>query len=193
MNYCQNQIKAKVTYIKEDKTQQVYYTENVPIDISISTENTLINCWRFYGTGDDNRAYQLFASGQNPGFILNSGFNSRGYVPSMNGVKLLSDTYYYVSGYGYEQVSETSQISSTPGITTNGNCNSSQTHQRCNMTITDVTGHKFNDYVQCPNGSYQVVCGDDCPDGYCKIDCPHYPGYCCISCAEIDSLLLKLK
>lgn len=39
----------------------------------------------------------------------------------------------------------------------------------------------------------EVACGDNCPEGYCKIDCETYPGYCCIDEALIQSLSNQLN
>ncbi|MHC5729980.1 MAG: hypothetical protein ACYTXY_38870, partial [Nostoc sp.] len=41
--------------------------------------------------------------------------------------------------------------------------------------------------------NYQISCGDECPEGYCKIDCETYPGYCCLNEAEIKSLSNQLR
>lgn len=41
--------------------------------------------------------------------------------------------------------------------------------------------------------NYKISCDNDCPNGYCKIDCEQYPGYCCISEAKIQNLTNELK
>lgn len=41
--------------------------------------------------------------------------------------------------------------------------------------------------------TYSIICGDNCPEGYCKIDCPNSPGgYCCLSHSVVNSLLLQI-
>ncbi|MEH2390047.1 MAG: hypothetical protein V7K14_30640 [Nostoc sp.] len=60
------------------------------------------------------------------------------------------------------------------------------------LIIEDSSGGGTN--VGVPNcNSYKVSCDDDCPDGYCKIDCEAYPGYCCLNEAEIQSLSNQLR
>ncbi|MEH1874128.1 hypothetical protein [Nostoc sp.] len=63
------------------------------------------------------------------------------------------------------------------------------------IKILDPTGKiLFQDFkVSTVPPTYFVACGNACPNGYCKIDCEVYPGYCCINEAEIKSLSNQLN
>jgi hypothetical protein len=186
--YCAtNSKKAKVSYINEAGAKETFVND-APIDVSIKTISYVTNCWRFFGIGDDGASYELFASGQVPSYTLNTGLNSRGYIPTMDGHLLASQDYYYVSGYGYAAANSSE---ATPGYHTSGSCNN--TSIRCQIIITNASNNiVFTDYVKCP-GDFSVTCDDNCPEGYCRIECPHYPGYCCLNENTINSLITKLK
>ncbi|MEH2302865.1 MAG: hypothetical protein V7K88_28785 [Nostoc sp.] len=63
---------------------------------------------------------------------------------------------------------------------------------KCEITILSNGQTLFQAQGDCPV-NFTVACGDECPNGYCKIDCETYPGYCCINEAEIKSLSNQLK
>ncbi|MHC5817719.1 MAG: hypothetical protein ACYT04_17920, partial [Nostoc sp.] len=62
----------------------------------------------------------------------------------------------------------------------------------CTLTIFHQGTRLFETQGECPV-SFTVACGDECPEGYCKIDCEAYPGYCCLNEAEIKSLSNQLR
>lgn len=158
MNFCNVGEDATVTYLNPDGQKTVFKAKGV---IAVDTISNSPGTYRFYGFGDDNVFYQFVATGINPGYSLNSGFNSRGYTPTMNGQFIQSQTYYYVSGFGIEEL-----IKPIEG---------------CKIKI--VSGNTFTDTIQCPDGKYSVACGGECPEGFCKCPIPEYPGYCCLDCA----------
>lgn len=87
-------------------------------------------------------------------------------IPSINGKQITSDfDNYYPDNTG----SCSYQVILGGGISINGKTYASNDNQ------------------------FQVACDSDCPNGYCKIDCEQYPGYCCISDAEIKSLINQLN
>jgi hypothetical protein len=46
------------------------------------------------------------------------------------------------------------------------------------LKVDDLNGNLFiQEYQNQP--TYSVICGDECPPGYCKCECKNYPGYCC--------------
>ncbi|MEH2454490.1 hypothetical protein [Nostoc sp.] len=65
------------------------------------------------------------------------------------------------------------------------------TTQVCNIKISSNGNILFQADGDCPV-NFTVGCGDECPDGYCKIDCKTYPGYCCLNEAELQSLITQL-
>lgn len=162
MTYCDGKRKAILKYTKPNKERVRYEFNQVPIDINLESDKP--GTYRFYGIGDDGVAYSFIASGKNPGYSINSGFNGRGVTPTMDGAFIQSQEYYYVSGYGIEEIAK-----AVIG---------------CQIKVTG-SGNNFRDAIECPNGNYEVSCDDDCPEGYMKCTCPEYPGYCCISCSEI--------
>ncbi|MFK0735472.1 MAG: hypothetical protein ACFKPT_20380 [Gloeotrichia echinulata GP01] len=40
--------------------------------------------------------------------------------------------------------------------------------------------------------NYSVVCGDECPPGFCKCPTTNYPGYCCLPCAQVAAELAAI-
>ena len=94
----------------------------------------------------------------------------------------------YVYRNGTQSVEKVDRSFSTPGYITSGSCGATN----CSIKITDKTGNVFQKSGDCPL-KYSVRCNDDCPEGFCKIDCPIYPGYCCINEAEIKSLMNQLN
>lgn len=172
MSYCSGKKKAIVTYTSTSpgKKRVSYESNQVPVSINIKSQTQ--GTYRFYGIGDDNVFYQFTATGINPGYAINIGFNSRGVTPTMNGVFLKTQEYYYVSGYGIQEIVKA--------------------EDNCKIQISG-SGNNFSDAIECPDGNYQVSCDDECPDGYCKIECETYPGYCCINEAEIQSLSNQLR
>lgn len=62
----------------------------------------------------------------------------------------------------------------------------------CNLKVLSNGEIVFQAQGKCPV-NFTVACGDECPQGYCKIDCEAYPGYCCINEAVIQSLSNQLR
>jgi hypothetical protein len=168
MSYCTGKRKAIVTYTKPNKQRVKYESTQVPINVL--TEQDTPGTYRFYGIGDDDRAYSFTASGKNPGYSLNVGFNSRGYTPTMDGVFIQPQNYYFVRAYGIEEL-----VKPVVG---------------CQIKITG-SGNNFTDAIECPNGSFEVACDDECPEGYLKCEIAQYPGYCCIPCNEIKAGIIS--
>lgn len=162
MGYCDVGEKAFVTYTTESGERIRREFAGSPIDVSIAP--TSPGSFRFYGVGDDGLSYELFATGYEPSYVLNTSFNGRGYTPVMDGVVLRSSSYYYVSGYGIDVI--------VPPTA----------KHRIHIT---GTGVDFYDYVAGDDGNYKVSCGDGCPEGFCKCPSPEYPGYCCLDCSAI--------
>lgn len=173
--YCNEKSKAILTYTRSNKEKVRYEFTKVPIDVSV-TSNGTPGTYRFYGTGDDSIFYQFTASGFNPGYRVNSGFNGRGLTPTMNGIFIKPENYYYVSGSGIETL--------TAAI------------QTCQINVTG-NGNNLVDTIECPDGGYKVTCGDDCPEGFCKCVTSEYPGYCCLDCnataAQIRAITNDLR
>ncbi|MEH2456537.1 hypothetical protein [Nostoc sp.] len=63
---------------------------------------------------------------------------------------------------------------------------------KCEIKVLNSGKILFSAQGNCPV-TFNVACGDECPNGYCKIDCETYPGYCCISEAEIQGFINRLK
>ncbi|QSJ18747.1 hypothetical protein JYQ62_08300 [Nostoc sp. UHCC 0702] len=166
MTYCNEKNKAIVTYIKNNQSTR-YETNFIPIDVEVVKNDS--GTYRFYGVGDDGVSYEFTANGINPGYAANTGFNGRGVTPTMNGLFIQPQWYYYVSGYGI-------QILQSTAI--------------CQIKVTG-SGNNFTDNIDCP-GNYKVSCDDDCPDGYMRCECPGYPGYCCIPCHEIRNEIASI-
>ncbi|MBN3924004.1 hypothetical protein [Nostoc sp. NMS4] len=40
--------------------------------------------------------------------------------------------------------------------------------------------------------NYQISCGDECPEGFCKCIIPEYPGYCCLDCTAIAASIREI-
>ncbi|MBD2412212.1 hypothetical protein FACHB389_35910 [Nostoc calcicola FACHB-389] len=163
MNFCAGKRKAIVKYTKPNKERVRVELNQVPINITIEPSSP--GTYRFYGVGDDKLFYEFTASGINPGYSVNSGFNGRGMTPTMNSAFIKPQSYYYVSGYGIQEIVKA---------------------VGCQIKITG-SSNVFTDTVECPNGNYEVSCDDECPLGHIRCECDSYPGYCCIPCSEIRS------
>jgi hypothetical protein len=59
------------------------------------------------------------------------------------------------------------------------------------LTVKDKTGKiLYQDSGQ--SLKYEVVCGDDCPEGSHKCTHDKYPGYCCVPCKEVGEKLKNI-
>jgi len=169
MSYCKGSQKATVIYTNSSKVR-VRREVEAPINAVVILPK-IPGTYRFYGTGDDKIFYQFTAQGTNPGYAINSGFNSRVYTPTMNGVFIKPQDYYYVSGYGIGTLIAPVDY--------------------CQIQVTG--GSNFTDKIECPDGNYQVSCDDDCPSGFCKCHSDSYPGYCCNDCNATSASLQNIS
>ncbi|PHJ62644.1 hypothetical protein [Nostoc linckia] len=167
MSYCNEKNQAIVSYLKNKKITK-FNTNQVPIEVEIISKKD--GSYRFYGIGDDSLFYEFIASGINPGYAINSGFNNRGVTPTMNGVFLKSQSYYYVSGYGIETLVEPIN--------------------ECQIKVT-TPSQIFTDSIDCP-GVFEVSCDDDCPTGHHKCKHNKYPGYCCVPCKKVGNRIKNI-
>lgn len=67
------------------------------------------------------------------------------------------------------------------------------------ITISNSTGGKLFEEkkLNLPPPTYEVACGENCPEGYVRCETSTYPGYCCLPCkptaAKINNLASKIR
>lgn len=66
------------------------------------------------------------------------------------------------------------------------------TKNRCKITISHMGTTLFTDKGNCPV-KFEVICGEQCPEGYLKCASTNYPGYCCLPCEPIKAEIKAIK
>ncbi|MHC5717633.1 MAG: hypothetical protein ACYTX0_37395, partial [Nostoc sp.] len=180
-------------------------------------------CYGWKGTDGGGGIVLFLACAKTPGWTPNPEYGGRYFFPSDNGINLASGDYGALPISltllnGQAEIDIWSK-----GFAVVGSCNNCldvfttycQGSKQAKVTvlnqeyifqnapikvsckgstliIEDNSGGGTN--VGVPNcNSYKVSCDDNCPEGYCKIDCEAYPGYCCLNEAEIQSLSNQLR
>ncbi|MEH2331569.1 hypothetical protein [Nostoc sp.] len=171
MRYCNVGEKAVVEYKKIDGGKVFFQSKGI-IEVSAGRRGT----YRFYGMSDDfyiqntGKFDEFTATGINPGYVGGFGFGNRGFAPAMDGKLIRGPYYYFISDFGFEEIAGTIN---------------------CQIEITS-NGKTFTDTIMCPNGAYNVSCGNECPEGFCKCIIPEYPGYCCLDCSATATQIREI-
>ena len=185
MTYCNVGQKATVHYrFGNQSSDTVYESYKAPIDVVISDASNGLRCWCFSGKGLHNDyLYDFFACGASPSWHDTGEF----LQPYMNGAAIF-DSIFGVR-YGSGSITQVDGVSQRDGYIDIGNCDCANT---CSLSVIYEGKTIFTVSGQSPC-TFSVTCGDECPPDFCKVNCPAYPGYCCINCKKMDSLLLQLK
>ncbi|OUL28782.1 hypothetical protein [Nostoc sp. 106C] len=189
--FCQNAKKGKITVKANNTTQEIEIT-TIPFNISCSANGV---CGQ-----SGTRTITYYGANPSTNCINNTGesFSSfRDETLFFKAIPQASGTY---DGNRYELWGKCPdgserQISSIVSF----NCgaititsNTFTANLQSGLIVTDSLGNVLYS-INVDKCDFSVSCDDDCPNGYCKIDCPSYPGYCCINEAKIKSLTNQLN
>ncbi|MEH2287166.1 hypothetical protein [Nostoc sp.] len=200
MSYCNSGDKVTVTYVFGDKQTSVFKTSQSPIEVATenyqdnSTSNFDANGFQItfnspqgqYGTitavvtDYSIEFYDFGAFHPYTGYYINLvRCGETSFPPITEGDKgaKMSDLNLTI-----DRTVKCPIVRSTSGL--------------CEIKV--LVGGKtiFSAHGKCPV-TFDVACGDDCPEGFCKCKSLGYPGYCCLDCAvvasEIHSITQSLK
>ena len=186
--YCKLGDKPKVYFSFKNSPEQIYESEISPIEVSV--ENFSI-----FGENYSPTGYQVSFYSPNNGIDLSRIVRAYTITDSGSG-NAMTNRYSFdeirCDGTSFKGVANIDP--STLRIDTNFTCPTishntlkSRLHIKKPSELIDIFTAE-GDYP-C---TFNVACVD-CPDGYCKIDCETYPGYCCINEAKIKSLINQLN
>lgn len=197
MSYCKLGEKARVTYNFKNQPSVTYETDTSPIEVttaSASKNNT---------SNYNPEGYQItFNSPQGAyGTITATVIDYKIAYVDMGAYHPY--TGYYINIIRCGSTTFPPDTQGLPGtkmtnldmnIDTTVKCpvSAEPSSQVCNIKISNNGTVLFQADGDCPV-SFTVACGDECPEGYCKIDCETYPGYCCLNEAKIKSLSNQLN
>ena len=196
MDYCRIGEKAEVIYSFKGGKSTTYESSNSPIEVTTGTtsQNTSLNY--------NPEGYQITFNSPQAQYGTLTLIVVDYQITFLNRGVFDSDTGYYIKVIPCGETSFPPDNNGIPGtkmsnqnVTINSAIKcpvASENHQLCNIKILNNGSVIFQAQGDCPV-SFTVACGDECPDGYCKIECETYPGYCCINEAEIKSLSNQLN
>lgn len=178
--YCSPGDKPKVYFNFKDSPQEIYESQESPIEVSI--ENYSVSGENYSPTG-----YQVNFYSPNNGVGLSR--TVRAYKIIDLGIGHSADSRYVFAeigcnGTGFKEITNIDPSSLT--INTSVTCPTvlhdtlkSRLHINKQGETTDIFSAEGN-YP----GNFNVACVD-CPSGTCRCDYDNYPGYCCINCQEL--------
>ncbi|MCM0591341.1 MAG: hypothetical protein KA716_31870 [Gloeotrichia echinulata DEX184] len=188
-SYCNIGEKAVLSYSFNGDSAKSRVNFEGTVDVTVSTKNG------DYGNGSD-AGYEITFYNPHPSYpstgraivrdyYIASDSQDGNFGIAMKAVKgILCDGSLALIGYIYYGV--------TPTINLNAHCPVS-IESRTRDTLTVKKNGTVIFTVEGKNPvTYNVVCGDTCPDGYCKCATTNYPGYCCLPCQQVATQLANI-
>lgn len=115
------------------------------------------------------------------------------YCRNVDGKYFWFTVHNYSRDLGYQEIFN-ARINSLTIQSSSSFCGGTYPHQ---VIISDVSGIIYNSGYVFHNDTwhpptYNVVCGDNCPEGSCKCKTNTYPYYCCLDCSKVERRLNSL-
>jgi hypothetical protein len=180
--HCNNQSKAIVGITSEHPEN--IFTHNCPIDIQVSlvpSRGVTIKVSGDYELGHShnlgNAIYIDLNGTRNDSYSLNLVTCNQSIGCGANSPNNKGEPYYQAQIY--KNGVDTGEHFGTAGWYSVQITDVIYGSDKYQMQIFDknqtmIYQQNFNNQPQ-----YTVACDDECPEGYCKCECIHYPGYCC--------------
>lgn len=184
MLYCKLEDKtATVTWTWKNEPTKKYISDVVPVGVTVETVSTgstsLLGTWSMitYDTITANSPFSYRGDTQDSPV-----FSNRRILSAKDGRELYSD------GSTYAGPIQVRDIKFTP-----------DTASGYKITISNSNGSKLLEDKKTTDSppTYEVACGENCPEGYIKCETTTYPGYCCLPCKataeKINNLASKIR
>lgn len=205
MSYCEIGVEAQVLYTLNGVKKR-YLTKQTPIDVTVAQ---LPSDTPSGGQipGQDYQIRTIYYDDVLQRELIQSTTSNGASLPIYKGVissakiviKQFSNYYIYLvvtdalqtqesplgrtNGYNYnpENLYRIYDIKPFPD---NGQQEPPSTDSKCEIRISHNGLLLYSDRGKCPI-PFEVLCGEQCPEGTTKCFSTNYPGYCCLPCSEI--------
>jgi hypothetical protein len=184
--YCQEGDSAVVTILSNGNVETFNVT-NAPICVEIENNSNNKKCWHFWGTSGGTVTFEHFACGESAYYQPDASLSNNGAWLVVDGVIQNGTGYFYWTGGSYARYLQQVTTEQPKGGSKSGSCSTClNIESQWIVTIKDKDSRQLYQKTFTSNPSVKVSC-NGCPPNHIKCECSSYPGYCCISCAEIKS------
>lgn len=175
-------IKATVTWVWNNELPKKYQTKVIPIEVTVKKLESEIGTWttRTYDTITLPPGNPFSYQGDDQDSPIT--VNTRTIASAKDGRVLYSDASFNAGAIQYLGTVFTPNVANKYQIIISNTSGIELFKEEKDTTIPP---------------KYEVACGEECPEGFCKCITPEYPGYCCLDCnstaASIRAITNDLK
>lgn len=186
--YCNSGEKATLYYSFNGNKKQISFSDT-PIEVTTGSEGS--------STGNySSQGYKITYSEDGSSNLVSRIVKDYQIVPPPPGFTTDSRILFQSCGSDKFDGSE-GCVKETLSVDASQMCPNSQPNSGiCTISVKHDGAVIFRDTGNCPI-TYNVSCGDSCPDGYIKCLKQAYPGYCCVECSpiegRIDALIAEVR